>query len=61
LTKTDEVQFRNTEIKSNILESIRDSVNKNRPFGKSGWIVDVVNKFGLEISLRQPGRPKRSV
>jgi len=55
------LEYVNRPESENILESIRDSVNKNRPFGKSGWIVDVVNKFGLEISLRQPGRPKRSV
>lgn len=43
LTKTEEVQFKNTEIKSNILESIR---------GKDVYIIqDVTNKsFGYSVS-----------
>lgn len=40
------------------LELIRESVNKNRPFGDSSWLDKVVKKFGLEMTLRKPGRPK---
>ena len=40
------------------LEYIRESVNKNRPFGNESWIDKVVKKFGLEMTLRNPGRPK---
>lgn len=42
----------------NELESIRESVNKSKPFGSSSWIDKIVKKFGLEMTLRKPGRPK---
>ncbi len=37
---------------------IRECSNKNRPFGDDSWLDKVVNKFGLEMTLRNPGRPK---
>ena len=40
------------------LELIRESIIKNRPFGDNRWINRMVNKFGLELTLRKPGRPK---
>lgn len=40
------------------LESIQESITKNRPFGENGWVSKMVNKFGLELTLREPGRPK---
>lgn len=43
------------------LEYIRESINKNRPFGEESWIDKIVKKFGLEMTLRKPGRPKRNV
>jgi len=42
------------------LELIRESVNKNRPLGNESWTNQVVKKFGLEMTLRNPGRPKNS-
>src|SRR3989344_3733427 len=40
------------------LEFIRESVNKSKPFGSDSWLDKVVKKFGLEMTLRKPGRPK---
>ncbi|OGM99988.1 MAG: hypothetical protein A3B91_03260 [Candidatus Yanofskybacteria bacterium RIFCSPHIGHO2_02_FULL_41_29] len=40
---------------------IRESINKNRPFGDESWIEKIVKKFSLEMTLRKPGRPKRNL
>lgn len=40
------------------LECIRECTNKSRPFGDESWLDKVVKKFGLEMTLRKPGRPK---
>lgn len=45
----------------NELESIRESVNKNKPFGNHSWLDKIVKKFGLEMTLRKPGRPKNGL
>jgi putative transposase len=42
----------------NELESMRESVNKSKPFGNDSWLDKIVKKFGLEMTLRRPGRPK---
>lgn len=40
------------------LEFIRESVSKNRPLGDEVWLNKIVNKFGLKMTMRKPGRPK---
>ena len=40
------------------LKYIRECANKSRPFGNESWLDKVVKKFGLEMTLRRPGRPK---
>lgn len=39
-------------------EYIRECINKSRPFGDESWLDRVVRKFGLEMTMRNPGRPK---
>lgn len=41
------------------LEYIRMSISKNRPYGDDDWMNKMVKKLGLEITLRQRGRPKK--
>jgi len=41
------------------LEYIRASILKSRPHGDDNWMNKVVKKFGLEITLRQRGRPQK--
>jgi len=41
------------------LESIRESIMKNRPFGENDWVNKIVNKFGLGTTLKKRGRPKK--
>ena len=40
------------------LEQIRASIKKSRPYGNDDWMNKAIRKFGLEITLRQPGRPR---
>jgi len=40
------------------LENIRTSIRKGRPYGNDGWMNGAIRRFGLEITLRQPGRPR---
>jgi putative transposase len=39
------------------LASIRESVNRQRPFGEKNWQMKIASQFGLESTLRPRGRP----
>jgi len=41
------------------LEVIRNSVNRGKPYGSNSWTNRVLKKFGLEITERKRGRPKK--
>jgi len=41
------------------LETIRNSVNRGKPYGSSSWTGKVLKKFGLEMTERRRGRPKK--
>jgi len=49
----------NTTPSSDMLDTIRTSVNKGVPFGSENWVQKIVRKFNLESTLRGPGRPKK--
>ena len=42
------------------LASIRESVNRQRPFGQSDWQTRIASQFGLESTMRPRGRPALS-
>lgn len=42
-----------------VLESIRYSVLKGKPFGSKKWTNDMIEIYKLGSTLRRPGRPKR--
>ncbi len=42
------------------LDAIGRSCPRGSPYGSSGWVKKTAKKFGLESSLRRPGRPKKS-
>lgn len=42
------------------VEAVRVSVQRGRPFGDDAWIRRMVKKFGMESTMRGPGRPKGS-
>ena len=39
------------------LTSIRESVNRQRPFGETDWQTNIASRFGLESTMRPRGRP----
>ncbi len=41
------------------LDNVRLSVNKSKPFGTTKWIKRIVERFGLGITMRGRGRPKK--
>jgi|SRR3989338_5251571 len=49
----------NVPDKTDDLADLRVSVNKGRPFGRMGWVERTVKRFGLELTTRAPGRPKK--
>jgi putative transposase len=42
------------------LEQLRASVNRGMPFGSDSWVKRMASILGLEFTLRQRGRPRRS-
>lgn len=42
------------------VEAIRQSVNRQRPYGSDAWCRDTAGKLGLEFSVRPRGRPAKS-
>jgi len=40
-------------------EIIRLSVVKGKPYGNDSWSKNIIKKFGLEITIRLPWRPKK--
>lgn len=41
------------------LEALRYSVRRGAPYGEEKWVKQVAKEYGLEFTLRAPGRPKR--
>lgn len=41
------------------LDAIRQSVNRQRPYGEAAWVVQTAGRLGLEQSLRGVGRPRK--
>lgn len=49
----------NTPESNKELEAIRTSVNKGKPLGTMKWTERTVERFGLELTTRGRGRPKK--
>ena len=49
----------NTPDTENELMSIRSSVNKGAPYGRVNWVDTMTERFGLETTRRQVGRPRK--
>jgi putative transposase len=41
------------------LDSIRASVNRERPFGRSDWVEETLKRMGLQSTSRPVGRPRK--
>ena len=49
----------NTAENPESLGAIRISLSKSVPYGKEGWVENMVKKYHLESTLKFPGRPKK--
>jgi len=49
----------NTPDTESELTSIQNSVNKGAPYGKASWVDTMTERFGLETTRRQVGRPRK--
>ena len=41
------------------LEAIRTSVVRGRPYGSEAWVEAVVQRLGLQATVRPRGRPRK--
>jgi putative transposase len=41
------------------LASVRGCATRERPYGGDAWLGEMVTQYGLQSSLRSPGRPRR--
>jgi len=53
------LQWLNEREDEETLASLRESVNKGKPYGTMGWVGRMVKKYGLFLTTRQRGRPKK--
>jgi putative transposase len=44
-----------------MIEEIRLSVNRGKPFGSDTWIQKIADKFSLKSTLNPRGRPKKNL
>jgi putative transposase len=59
LKPKDYVRLVNTSLNTAELEAIRHAVNKSKPYGNIHWVMEKVEEYGLEASIRGRGRPKK--
>lgn len=52
----DYLSFVNTPISESEQESIRYCVNRGKPFGSDSWNDTIINKYGLQSTIRKRGR-----
>ena len=41
------------------VEKIRYAIQRSRPYGSDKWVSNAIGKFGLKMTIRSPGRPKK--
>jgi putative transposase len=54
------IEFVNQPQTAAELAAIRTCVNRQRPFGDDGWVTSTSRASGLQQTLMEPGRPRRS-
>ena len=55
----DWVAYVNEPIKQNVLNHIRNSVNRQAPLGNEKWQVATAVKYGMLSTLNERGRPRK--
>lgn len=54
------IEWVNLGVSRDELTKVRKSARRGRPFGDEGWTADVVATYGLEFTVRRPGRPRKN-
>jgi len=57
--ESDYLKWVNTPETEDELKALRTSVKRGRPYGEEDWMKSLVDKFGLETTIRDPWRPKK--
>jgi len=52
------LEWVNTPEVSEDVDAVRNSVNKGSPYGTESWVEKTCKQYGLNATLRKPGRPK---
>jgi putative transposase len=55
----DWIKFVNRAQTETELEALRRSVARGRPYGSDDWVHDVVQRLGLQSTIRSRGRPRK--
>jgi putative transposase len=42
------------------LNAVRRSVRRGRPFGDDAWTFEIAQTYGLDFTVRRPGRPQKN-
>ena len=42
------------------IENIRHALKRSKPYGSGNWTTKIILQFGLETTVRNPWRPKKS-
>jgi putative transposase len=50
----------NDPMGQNQVETLRTSVNRGRPLGEESWVNKIADRLGLQFTLRDAGRPRKS-
>jgi putative transposase len=50
----------NQPLSASVLQRLRHSIERGRPYGRDAWTVQTAIRLGLESSLRPRGRPKQT-
>jgi len=48
----------NTLQDEEVLESVRRSIAKGTPYGREEWVQEMVERHGMQSTMREPGRPR---
>ena len=54
----DYISWINESEQKEVLEELRYSVNKSKPYGNINWVNGMIDRFKLKSTLHKPGRPK---
>jgi putative transposase len=51
----------NEPLGKEVIEPIRASVNRGKPYGDEDWAQRMADRYGLGFTLRQRGRPRKEI